>query len=37
MTRNDALTQATEYFESGRLQSDLAALVAYRSESQNPD
>lgn len=37
MTRNDALTQATEYSESGRLQSDLAALVAYRSESQNPD
>ncbi|MFT6458885.1 M20 family metallopeptidase [Pseudophaeobacter arcticus] len=37
MTRNDALNQATEYFETGRLQSDLAALVAYRSESQNPD
>ncbi len=37
MTRNDALKQATDYFDSGRLQSELAALVAYRSESQNPD
>lgn len=37
MTRQTALTQAAEYFDSGRLQSELAALVAYRSESQNPD
>ena len=37
MTRNDAIAQATAYFESGRLQSELAALVTYRSESQNPD
>ena len=37
MTRNDALKQATDYFDSGRLQSELAALVRYRSESQNPD
>jgi len=31
MTRQIALTQAAEYFDSGRLQSELAALVAYRS------
>ncbi len=37
MTRNDALNQATDYFDSGRLQYELAALVGYRSESQNPD
>ncbi len=37
MTRNDALRQATEYFDSGQLQSELADLVAYRSESQNPE
>lgn len=37
MSRTDAVKQATEYFESGRLQSELAALVSYRSESQNPD
>ncbi|WP_378942863.1 M20 family metallopeptidase [Paracoccus sp. R86501] len=36
MTRNAAIEQATDYFASGRLQSDLAALVGYRSESQNP-
>lgn len=37
MTRNDAIKQATDYFGSGNLQSELAALVTYRSESQNPD
>lgn len=37
MTRSDALNSASDYFESGRLQSDLADLVAYRTESQNPD
>ncbi len=36
MTRADAVSQATEYFESGRLQSELADLVKYKSESQNP-
>lgn len=36
MTRNDALKQAADFFDSGALQSELAALVAYRSESQNP-
>lgn len=37
MTRDAAIAQATTYFESGRLEAELAALVAYRSESQNPD
>lgn len=37
MTRNDAVKQATDYFDDGTLQSELAALVAYRSESQDPD
>lgn len=36
MTRNDALKQAADFFDSGALQSELAALVAHRSESQNP-
>lgn len=36
MTRDAAIATATEYFETGRFQSDLANLVAYRSESQNP-
>lgn len=36
MTRHDALTKATDYFDSGQLQSELAALVRYRSESQDP-
>jgi acetylornithine deacetylase/succinyl-diaminopimelate desuccinylase-like protein len=36
MTRTTALETAVQYFDSGRLQSDLAALVAYRTESQNP-
>ena len=36
MTRSNAVTHATEYFESGQLQSELAELVAYQSESQNP-
>ncbi len=37
MSRKDALKRATEYFETGQLQSDLAKMVTYRSESQNPD
>lgn len=36
MSRANALTQAASYFDSGALQSDLARLVSYRSESQNP-
>lgn len=35
MTRNDAITKVTEYFDTGRFQSELTNLVAYRSESQN--
>jgi len=37
MTRSDTIKTAQDFFDSGRLQSDLARLVAYRSESQNPD
>jgi acetylornithine deacetylase/succinyl-diaminopimelate desuccinylase-like protein len=37
MTRNTAVQKATDYFESGQLQSELADLVSYRSESQNPE
>jgi acetylornithine deacetylase/succinyl-diaminopimelate desuccinylase-like protein len=36
MTRPRALSQAAAYFDSGQLRADLAALVAYRTESQNP-
>jgi acetylornithine deacetylase/succinyl-diaminopimelate desuccinylase-like protein len=36
MTRHDAIRRAALFADSGQLQSDLAALVAYRSESQNP-
>jgi acetylornithine deacetylase/succinyl-diaminopimelate desuccinylase-like protein len=37
MSRKDAIQEATNYFDTGTLQSELATLVAYRSESQNPD
>ena len=37
MTRDAALIHVTEYFDEGTFQSELAALVAYRTESQNPD
>lgn len=37
MTRKTAVQQATDYFDSGQLQSELAELVAYRSESQTPE
>lgn len=37
MTRDDAIAKATEYFDSGQLLSELASLVSYRSESQNPE
>lgn len=36
MTRTTALARATDYFDSGQLHSELAALVAYQTESQNP-
>ena len=35
MTRDATITRATDYFESGAFQSQLAELVAYRSESQS--
>lgn len=37
MTRTAAINAATAYFEDGRFQSELATLVAYPTESQNPD
>lgn len=36
MTRDITISRATEYADSGALETELAALVAYRSESQNP-
>ena len=36
MTRDAAIADVTEYFDRGAYQADLAALVAFRSESQNP-
>jgi acetylornithine deacetylase/succinyl-diaminopimelate desuccinylase-like protein len=36
MSRDNAIAHATSYFDRGALQSDLAALVAYPTESQNP-
>lgn len=36
MTRTQALSRASAYFDDGTLQSELAHLVSYRSESQNP-
>lgn len=37
MSRAAAIDAVTEYFDDGRFQDDLAALVAIPSESQNPD
>ncbi len=37
MSRNDAINHATHYYASGRLRDDLAKLVSYRTESQNPE
>ncbi|MBY8976930.1 M20 family metallopeptidase [Rhodobacteraceae bacterium NNCM2] len=37
MSRNDALEQVGGYFDAGTFQSDLGALVAFETESQNPD
>lgn len=36
MSRAQAIHHAEAFFDSGTLQADLAAMVAYRSESQNP-
>ena len=36
MTRLQAIDHATRYFQDGRLQADLAQMVSYQTESQNP-
>ncbi len=36
MSRDTAMAHAADYFDGGAFQTDLAELVAYRSESQNP-
>ena len=35
-TREAAIARAEGYFDEGRFRSDLAALVAYETESQDP-
>ncbi len=37
MTRDAAIAHIEEYFDGGRFQADLAELVAYETESQNPE
>lgn len=37
MTRAQAIAKAQDYFDSGRMKSDLGRLVAIPTESQNPD
>jgi len=37
MSREQAIEAANAYFESGQLQTNLAGLVSFESESQNPD
>ena len=37
MTRQTAIEHISTYFDEGRFQADLADLVAYETESQNPD
>ena len=37
MTREKAITIANSYFASGQFRNDLETLVAYETESQNPD
>ena len=37
MTRDTAIETISAYFDEGRFQSDLAGLVAYQTESQNPN
>ncbi|MBF9029034.1 M20/M25/M40 family metallo-hydrolase [Rhodobacterales bacterium HKCCE3408] len=37
MTRASAIDTITSYFDDGRFQDDLGALVAFETESQNPE
>ncbi|GAA6201255.1 M20 family metallopeptidase [Aquicoccus sp. SU-CL01552] len=37
MTRETAIDRISTYFDEGRFQADLADLVAYETESQNPE
>ncbi|WP_306151754.1 M20 family metallopeptidase [Roseovarius sp. MMSF_3281] len=37
MTRNSAIDTVSAYFDDGRFQAELGDLVAYETESQNPD
>jgi acetylornithine deacetylase/succinyl-diaminopimelate desuccinylase-like protein len=37
MTRADAISRATDYFDSGRFKADLARRIAIPTESQNPE
>jgi len=37
MTRAQAIAHAQDYFDSGKLKSDLARLIAMPTESQNPE
>ena len=37
MTRAQAIAKAQDYFDSGRMKSDLGRLIAIPTESQNPD
>jgi len=37
MTRSDAIDTVSTYFDEGRFQAELADLVGYETESQNPE
>ncbi|WP_108662236.1 M20 family metallopeptidase [Acuticoccus kandeliae] len=37
MSRQEAISRSTDYFDSGRFKSELSTLVAMPTESQNPD
>jgi len=37
MTRSDAIDTVSAYFDEGRFQAELADLVGYETESQNPE
>lgn len=37
MTRDATLERISAYFDEGRFKADLAVLIAYETESQNPD
>ncbi|MEE4346876.1 MAG: M20 peptidase family dipeptidase, partial [Paracoccaceae bacterium] len=37
MSRETAFQTVSDYFDDGRFQADLAGLVAFETESQNPD